>query len=303
MAVRRHRGRFAPSPTGPLHFGPLVTAVASHAAARAAGGQWLVRIEDVDQPRTQPGAEAAICDALMRHGMVADEPPVRQSSRTALYARALEHLQADGRVYACVCTRRELAAAPMVHGEHVYSGTCRNGIPVAHAARRQRSLRIRVPQLRIRFIDQVQGPVMQALASEAGDFVLRRADGWFSYQLAVVVDDAAQDITRVVRGADLLASTPRQIFLQRALGVPTPEYLHVPVVVDTAGNKLSKQTGAATLGADDPVQALLQAWRFLRQPMPASPPQRVGDFWSHAVRAWTPARVPPVPMLPAPAAV
>jgi glutamyl-Q tRNA(Asp) synthetase len=292
-------GRFAPSPTGPLHFGSLVAALASCADARAAPGRWLLRIEDVDRPRSVEGAEAAIIGTLRAFGFAWDGDVLRQSARTHAYELALARLRAQGRVYECACTRRELEAAPLVNGERVYPGICRNGIPRAHAQRTQRSLRVRVSDETIAFVDRLQGPQAQALQHDVGDFVVRRADGLFAYQLAVVVDDAAQGVTSVVRGADLLASTPRQIFLQRALDLPTPSYLHVPVVLDHAGHKLSKQTKADPVGGDA-CAALVRAWRLLGQPAPATAPVVPAQFWMHALRAWTPARLPPVAMLPMP---
>jgi glutamyl-Q tRNA(Asp) synthetase len=294
-----YRGRFAPSPTGPLHFGSLVAAVASYADARAADGAWLVRIEDVDVPRTVPGAAEAILASLQAHGFAWDEPVVRQSQRGARYEAALAALAAQGLVYACACTRRELQDAPLCHGERVYPGTCREGVPAHAAGRGQRSLRARVPDEPIVFVDRVQGLQRQHLVREAGDFVVRRADGWFAYQLAVVVDDADAGITHVVRGADLLASTPRQIWLQRALCLPTPAYLHVPVAADAHGHKLSKQNAARAL-AGNPVRALLDAWRFLGQPAPLAAPASTGEFWAHAFVAWSPARVASVHARPAP---
>jgi len=185
-------------------------------------------------------------------------------------------------------------------GEHVYPGTCSGGGAAARAARRERAWRIRVGNAVVTFDDRLQGPQRQDVAHDVGDFVVRRADGLYAYQLAVVVDDAEQAVTHVVRGADLLASTPRQIHLQRALDLPQPSYLHVPVALDRTGGKLSKQTNAVPL-PDDPLPVLLAAWRFLDQPDFASPPRSVAEFWAHAVRAWTPRRLPPVAMLPAPA--
>ena len=291
-------GRFAPSPTGPLHFGSLVAALASYADARAAGMRWLVRIEDVDEPRAIPGAESDILAALGRYGFVHDGAIVRQSARADAYAAALDALDAGGRLYECACTRRDLEAAPLSDaGERVYPGTCRDGIPPDRAASSQRSLRARVGDATIAFVDRLQGEQRQDLAREVGDFVVRRADGLAAYQLAVVVDDAAQGVTSVVRGADLLASTPRQIHLQRALGLATPSYLHVPVAIDASGEKLSKQTRARAL-PDDPLPALRDAWRFLDQPpLDAT---TLAAFWERAIAAWTPARLPPVKMLPAP---
>ena len=299
-----YRGRFAPSPTGPLHFGSLVAALASCCDARSAGGEWLVRIEDVDEPRTRPGAESDILATLERYGFAWDGPVVRQSSRTQRYRAALEQLVASGDAYPCACTRRELESAPPgAGGERVYPGTCRNGIPADRLARAQRSWRVRVGRepagTVIEYCDRLQGPQRQDLAREVGDFVVLRADGLFAYQLAVVVDNAAQGITDIVRGADLCASTPRQIFLQQRLGYPTPSYLHVPVAITTDGLKLSKQTGAAPLPRD-PLPALAAAWDFLEQPdlAGAGRPATTAQFWAAAIAAWTPARLPPVAMLP-----
>jgi glutamyl-Q tRNA(Asp) synthetase len=296
--ARPRVGRFAPSPTGPLHFGSLVAALASACDARANGGRWLVRIEDVDEPRALPGIERDIVATLARYGFVHDGAIVRQSERTALYDAALRVLDGRGWIYACACTRRALESAPMsVAGERVYPGTCRNGIPRELRHRTQRSLRVRVGAETIAFVDRLQGEQRQDLARDVGDFVVRRADGLAAYQLAVVVDDAEQHVTDVVRGADLLASTPRQIHLQRALGLATPSYLHVPVAIGASGEKLSKQTRAPAL-PDDPLPWLQAAWRFLDQPaIDATTP---AAFWAQALRAWTPARLPPVKMLPAP---
>ena len=301
-ATPRYRGRFAPSPTGPLHFGSLVAALASYCDARAAGGEWLVRIEDVDAPRAHRAAESAILETLERYGFEWDGEVVRQSQRNAAYAAALARLCAAGHAYECACTRRELGAAPLsASGEHVYPGTCRDGIPQDRAARTQRAWRLRVGDARITFRDRLQGVLTQRLARDVGDFVIRRADGLYAYQLAVVVDDALQRVTHVVRGADLLVSTPRQILLQRLLGYPELSYLHAPVVINVHGQKLSKQTRAAPL-PDDSSAALLAAWRFLdqRQPEASQAPASVAEFWSWAIRAWNPARLPPCAMLPAP---
>lgn len=263
---RHYRGRFAPSPTGPLHFGSLVGALASYLDARAQGGRWLVRIEDIDGPRTVPGADRQMLATLEHFGMRPDEPPVWQSARTALYAQALERLQRAGLVYPCGCTRKEIAdSLANAHARHTtlaYPGTCRTGL----AGKTPRAWRLRVPDgeaATIAFDDRWQGLQHQNLATEVGDFVLKRADGQWAYQLAVVIDDADQAITHVVRGADLLDSTARQIYLQQCLGLPTPSYLHVPVVVDAHGEKLSKQTGAAALDASRPLPALHAAARHL----------------------------------------
>jgi len=298
----RYRGRFAPSPTGPLHFGSLVAALASYCDARAAGGEWLVRIEDVDAPRAQPAAESAILGTLERYGFEWDGEVVRQSQREAGYAGALARLCAGGHAYECACTRRELGTAPLsTTGERVYPGTCRAGISQDRTARTQRAWRLRVGAARIAFRDRLQGVQAQDLARDVGDFVIRRADGLYAYQLAVVVDDALQRVTHVVRGADLLVSTPRQILLQRLLGYPELSYLHAPVAINAHGQKLSKQTRAAPLPGDA-LAALLAAWRFLdqRQPEGSQSPASVAEFWSWAIHAWNPARLPPCAMLPAP---
>lgn len=254
-------GRFAPSPTGPLHFGSLVAAVASWLDARAQGGRWLVRIEDLDKPREQPGAATDILRTLERSGLYWDGTPLFQSRNLHSYAAALERLQAQ--CYGCACTRKEIADSSLglaSDGARIYPGTCRHGIPAGRAAR---AMRIRVPEKDVVFEDRVQGTQRQNLAREVGDFILRRADGAFSYQLAVVVDDAEQGVTDVVRGADLLDSTARQIHLQRLFGYPQPRYLHVPVAVNAAGEKLSKQTGAQPIS--DPRRAIADALRFLGQ--------------------------------------
>ena len=295
-----YRGRFAPSPTGPLHFGSLVAALASYSDALAADGAWLVRIEDVDAPRSRAGAEDAILRTLADYGFRWDGPVVRQSARTAAYDAALARLQSGGFVYPCTCTRRALAGAPLgPAGERIYPGTCRAATGAALGPNAPVAQRVRVGDAVVEFVDLLQGRQRQDLARDVGDFVVKRADGLYAYQLAVVVDDADARINAIVRGADLLVSTPRQIFLQRLLGAPTPAYLHVPVAINAAGEKLSKQTRAPALPAA-PLPVLLRAWRFLDQPAPESVPRTVADFWSHAARAWSRARLPPVSMLPAP---
>jgi glutamyl-Q tRNA(Asp) synthetase len=264
--VSGYRGRFAPSPTGPLHIGSLVSALASYLDARAHRGAWIVRIEDVDGPRTVPEAAREILSALARFGMHSDEPPVWQSQREAAYEHAFGRLQTTGLIYPCGCTRREIADSLLnAHARHAtlaYPGTCRDGLH----GRAPRAWRLRVPDgeaARVRFVDRWQGAQSQDLATEVGDFVLKRADGVWAYQLAVVVDDAEARMTHVVRGADLLDSTARQIYLQQCLGVPTPAYLHVPVVTNEEGEKLSKQTGATALDSEDPVATLAIAARHL----------------------------------------
>ena len=287
-AVQHYRGRFAPSPTGPLHAGSLVAALASCLDARAHGGRWLVRIEDLDPPREVPGATRAILDTLERFGFAHDGPIEYQSRRAELYTQAMRRLEAIGAVYRCACTRREVAdsllragASPQRHGELVYPGTCRAGVPPGRAPR---AWRVRVGDAVIEWKDRGGARFTDDLASEVGDFVLHRADGLWAYQLAVVVDDALQGVTDVVRGADLLPSTARQIFLQRLLGVPTPRYLHVPVVTDAHGEKLSKQTGATALGSTDPVDELNRALRHLG--IEEVRADSVARFWPPAIERW-----------------
>jgi len=255
---RSYTGRFAPSPTGPLHAGSLVAALASWLDARAHGGTWLVRIEDVDLPRCPPGTDQLILDQLTRCGLIPDEPPVWQSQRGALYQAALDRLIAAGHAYGCACSRKEIAeaAGPRArNGELVYPGTCREGT----RGRPVRAWRLRTDNASVEWTDRRLGPQSQQIESEVGDFVLQRADGLWAYQLAVVVDDADQGITDVVRGEDLADNTPRQILLQRCLGLPTPRYLHTPLVLGANGEKLSKQNGAAALDLSDPARALREA--------------------------------------------
>ncbi len=296
---RPYRGRFAPSPTGELHAGSLVGALASYLDARAHDGVCLVRIEDIDGPRTVRGADRAILETLARFGMQSDEPPIWQSARTERYALAFARLEQAGLIYPCGCTRKEIAdSLASAHARHTtlaYPGTCRHGL----RGKTARAWRIRVPEgtdAIVRFEDRWQGPQQQNLALDVGDFVLKRADGQWAYQLAVVVDDAEQGITHVVRGADLLDSTARQIYLQRCLGAPTPVYLHVPVVVDANGEKLSKQTGARALDNDDPLPALVAAARHLGLALPAQgngsaapnaqPYRSLDAFYADAIAAW-----------------
>ncbi|MFW5452860.1 tRNA glutamyl-Q(34) synthetase GluQRS [Thioalkalivibrio sulfidiphilus] len=259
-------GRFAPSPTGPLHFGSLVAALASWLDARRHGGRWLLRIEDLDPPREVPGAADAILRTLEAFGLSWDGPVLYQSSRLETYWAALDELRAAGHAYDCGCTRREIAEAgqPGLDGP-VYPGTCRAGLPPGKAPR---AVRLRTEAGEITFTDRMQGPIRQDVAREVGDFVIRRADGYFAYQLAVVVDDAFQGITHVVRGADLLDSTPRQILLQRLLGLPTPAYLHHRLVLTPEGEKLSKQTHAPAVDDTNPVPTLIRALEFLGEPVP-----------------------------------
>ena len=258
MSQPHYIGRFAPSPTGPLHAGSLVAALASWLDARADGGQWLLRIEDVDTPRCVPGAADTILQQLATCGLVPDEAPVYQSQRNALYQQALDQLILAGLAYPCSCTRQDIASALALkghtrerHGELIYPGTCRSGLH-GKPARAWRFLTTQADQsAEVTWTDRRLGLQTQNVSEQVGDFVLRRADGLWAYQLAVVVDDAAQGITDVVRGEDLADNTARQILLQRALGLPTPRYLHAPLVLGANGEKLSKQNGAQALLLSD----------------------------------------------------
>ncbi len=285
-----YRGRFAPSPTGPLHFGSLIAAVGSFLDARAHGGEWLVRMEDVDRPRAVAGAADGILRTLEALGLEWDGPVMRQSRRDDAYRAALADLEAQGAVYPCACSRKEIADSSIAGpGGLIYPGTCRRGLPPGRGGR---AVRLRV-EGGVSFDDRLQGEIHQDLEREVGDFVLRRADGLFAYQLAVVVDDGEQRITHVVRGGDLLDSTPRQIYLQRLLGLAVPSYLHLPVAVNERGEKLSKQTLAPAVDAARPVPLLCQVLRFLDMPPPPEVEEgRVEDFWRWAVARWRPGSLP-----------
>ncbi|WP_295955033.1 tRNA glutamyl-Q(34) synthetase GluQRS [Rhodoferax sp.] len=289
--VQGYTGRFAPSPTGPLHAGSLVAALASWLDARAVGGTWLVRIEDVDTPRCLPGMDALILQQLAACGLQPDAPPTYQSHRSPLYQQALDQLVASGWAYPCACSRKEIEVACAAQGqvrsrnaELVYPGTCRSGLhgrparawrlrtdkfkenrPLAHIPPTSVAINLIVNGI-LTWNDRLLGPQQQNLAAEVGDFVLRRADGLWAYQLAVVVDDAARGITHVVRGQDLADNTPRQIWLQQALGLPTPQYLHTPLVLGPNGEKLSKQNGAQALDLAQPLAALNAAAGVLGLP-------------------------------------
>jgi glutamyl-Q tRNA(Asp) synthetase len=274
-----------------LHFGSLVAALGSYLEARAQGGRWLLRMEDVDAPRCSRSAADGILRTLAACGFEWDGAVMVQSARVARYREVLAELRRADLVYPCACTRKELADSALApDGAAIYPGTCRNGLPPGRTAR---AWRLRVDDTAVCFDDAVQGRICQNLAGEVGDFVLLRADGYFAYQLAVVVDDADQGVTHVVRGADLLDSTPRQIFLQCQLKLPTPTCAHLPVAVNAAGEKLSKQTLAQPIDARDPLPALVAAMRFLGQPTP--PDMRrttTADFWAWAKVAWRLDRVP-----------
>ncbi|MDX3987082.1 MAG: tRNA glutamyl-Q(34) synthetase GluQRS [Achromobacter sp.] len=282
-------GRFAPSPSGPLHAGSLVAALASWLDARAHGGRWLLRIEDVDTPRTVAGAADTIMAQLRALGLHWDGDVLWQSQRNAAYQSAFDSLAARGLIYGCGCTRREIAdsalrgqTVPGADGERPYPGTCRHGLP---PGRQARAWRLRVPDGVEHFEDRWLGPQEQDVAAAVGDFALRRADGLWAYQLAVVVDDAEQGVTDVVRGADLLSSTARQRVLGRLLGLPPLRYLHVPLILDTgSGLKLSKQNGAPPIDTGAPLAALQEAWRGLGF-APVAATDREG-FLSAATAHW-----------------
>ena len=308
----RYVGRFAPSPTGPLHAGSLVAALASWLDARAHDGRWLVRIEDVDTPRCVPGADELILRQLATCGLVPDEPPLWQSTRSALYQRALDQLVAQGDAYPCACSRKDIEDAQAAlgharerHAALPYPGTCRRGLH----GRPARSWRFNVADFQkkqplaqegqapeainsianqpVHWQDRRLGPQQQDVASAVGDFVLRRADGLWAYQLAVVVDDADQGITDVVRGEDLADNTPRQILLQRALGAARPRYLHTPLVCGENGEKLSKQNGARALDLADPLKVLVDAARVLGLPPPSTMHNPcISDALTPWVAAW-----------------
>jgi glutamyl-Q tRNA(Asp) synthetase len=288
-----YRGRFAPSPSGPLHFGSLLAAVASYLAARSRGGEWLIRMEDLDTPRVAAGAADSILATLDAYGFEADGDLVYQSDRLPLYEECLERLRGEGLLYACGCTRKEIADSVVNRshaGEARYPGTCRKGLP---AGRVPRAWRLLVADEPIHFTDRLQGEFVAQLEKELGDFVLARADGIISYQLAVVVDDAAQGITEVVRGADLLDSTARQIYLQRCLGLAPLSYLHIPVATGANGDKLSKQNLALPLGAAEAGRNLHRALDFLGQ-QPAA--ELIGatpkELWAWAIENWKERRIP-----------
>ena len=309
----RYIGRFAPSPTGPLHAGSLVAALASWLDARAHDGLWLVRMEDVDTPRCQPGLGEVVLRQLNACGLVSDQPPVWQSHRSALYQSALNALVALGQAYPCGCSRKEIASALNAagvdrarHSELIYPGTCRAGLgllsarawrlrtdlfkknkPLAHVFTKQYAT-ISIADNVIHWTDRRLGLQQQDVASEVGDYVLKRADGCFAYQLAVVVDDAAQGITDIVRGEDLTDNTARQIVLQRALGLPTLRYLHTPLVRGENGDKLSKQNGAKALATDDALAALNDAAKVLGLPAQAGTVATALDAWTQQWRQHSP---------------
>jgi len=290
-------GRFAPSPTGPLHFGSLLAAVASFLDARSSGARWLLRIENIDPPREVPGAAEEIVGLLERYGFEWDGAIRWQADSTAEHEAALARLLDAGMAYPCGCSRRRLADQPQGPLGIIYPGTCRDGTSASEYA-----FRVRTTDEPIRYTDRLQGMQVSYLERESGDFVIKRRDGLIAYQLAVVVDDFLDDVTRVVRGIDLIDSTPRQIWLQRQLGYPTPDYVHIPIATHANGDKLSKLTGAPGLDPEAAGSNLAKALVALGQVVPegldgASP----GEIWAHAIRHWDPdpllgkRAIPPVP--------
>ncbi len=290
LSAPDYRGRFAPSPTGALHFGSLIAAVGSYLEAKSHNGEWLVRIENLDKPREIPAASHEIFRALEILGMEWDHEVIYQDQRIDSYENILTILNKRGLTYSCTCTRKEIADSSItgISGQ-IYAGTCRNNVQNKD---RPGAVRIKTDNNIIEFEDSLHGLISQRLESETGDFILRRSDGIYAYQLAVVADDATQGITNVVRGADLLDSTPRQIYLQKLLGYSTPTYMHLPVAVNNQGEKLSKQTKAALLDISNPVKQLVEAVNFLGQESPIELlGNSVSSFWKWAIENWHPEKI------------
>lgn len=284
MNTPAYVGRFAPTPSGYLHFGSLVAALASYLDAKACGGTWLVRMEDLDPPREVPGAQTAILATLESYGFEWDGEPIRQSERHAAYAVVLDRLFSQGLAYACTCSRKQLE-----DHQGIYPGLCRN----AGHAQRGAAIRLRVPELEYHFADRVQGEFRQHLGREVGDFVIRRRDGLYAYQLAVVLDDAWQGVTDIVRGADLLDSTPRQLYLQELLGLPQPRYLHVPLIIQPDGHKLGKSYRSPPLPADQAAPLLIRALHTLGQSVPSElSDARPHELLNWGIRHWDASRIP-----------
>ncbi|MVW76599.1 tRNA glutamyl-Q(34) synthetase GluQRS [Pseudomonas xionganensis] len=284
MNTPAYIGRFAPTPSGYLHFGSLVAALASYLDARAVGGRWLLRMEDLDPPREVPGAQAAILKSLENYGLHWDGELVRQSERHDAYAALVDELLQRRLAYACTCSRKQLEGY-----QGIYPGFCRE----AGHAQDNAAIRLRVPESRYGFVDRVQGQYSQHLGREVGDFVIRRRDGLYAYQLAVVLDDGWQGVTDVVRGADLLDSTPRQLYLQELLGLTQPRYLHVPLIIQPDGHKLGKSYRSPPLPADQATPMLLRALRALGQPLPDGGEQaRAEELLRWASQHWDASRIP-----------
>ena len=285
MPATQYIGRFAPTPSGYLHFGSLVAAVASYLDARSVGGKWLVRMEDLDPPREMPGAQAAILETLERYGFEGDGPVERQSDRHAAYSAQVEQWLRSGLAYACTCSRKQLEGS-----NGIYPGTCRDA---QHDWYGDVAIRIRVPELDYRFTDRLQGEFHQHLGREVGDFIICRRDGLFAYQLAVVLDDAWQGVTDIVRGADLLDNTPRQLYLQELLGIAAPRYLHVPLIIQPDGHKLGKSYRSPPLEAEQAAPLLVRALKALGQNPPAGLAQSApGDVLTWGIRHWNAEAIP-----------
>lgn len=286
-----YRGRFAPSPTGSLHFGSLIAAVGSFLDARAQQGEWLLRMEDIDPPREVKGAAEHILLTLEQLGLHWDQAPLYQSSRSEAYREVLQTLTQQGKLYPCTCSRKKIQSiAACSKAGYIYPGTCRDGTAENVEIR---SYRLSVEELKIHCHDRLQGNIQESLADQVGDFILQRGNGLFAYHLAVVVDDAEQGISDIVRGADLLDSTCRQIYLQRTLGYPTPQYLHLPMATGRDGCKLSKQTFAPAIDTRQALQSLSAALRFLGQDVAAEADiEHLDDFWRYAIQHWKPENIP-----------
>jgi len=291
MKKNTYTGRFAPSPTGPLHFGSLVAAISSYAQARQQHGRWLLRIEDVDLPRCDPTSTKLILEALEAYGMHWDGDIVYQSQRNELYQAALDKLAIQKMIYGCACSRKEISKnTPSTSKNTIYPGTCRDGLAEGKTAR---SIRVRTNNQKISFYDALQGNYTQNISEDVGDFIIKRADDLFAYQLAVVVDDEEQGVTHVVRGSDMLSSTPRQIFLQQCLGYSTPDYIHTPLAINPDGSKLSKQNKAPAVELDDPRPTLLKALDFLCQQPPAElRDSDIDSIWKWVIQHWSLKSIP-----------
>lgn len=292
----KYRGRFAPSPTGPLHFGSLIAAVASYLQAKSSQGDWLVRMEDLDPPREVPGSADDILRTLEQHGLHWDESVLYQSQRHDAYLAAIHTLSQHNLTYHCNCSRKDISKQQHSHGIFVYPGTCRD-------ANREQvdqcSIRIKTESLEIGFDDNIQGYFSHNVGTYVGDFVLQRADGWFAYQLAVVIDDAEQEITEIVRGSDLLDNTSRQIFLQRVFGFEQPKYAHLPVATNASGEKLSKQTFAQPVSNTSPSANIMKTLEFLGQNPPAELAScELDNIWQWALEHWQMRMVPKVLKIP-----
>lgn len=287
---RPYRGRFAPSPTGPLHFGSLVCAVASYLQAKSQGGEWLVRMEDIDPPREPEGAAEDILRTLEAYALFWDKPVLYQSSRREAYEDALLLLNQQKLTYPCTCSRKQIREAIVQSNRVVYPETCRDTV----FTRSPHSIRVKTEFEDIHIDDAIQGRFSQNIREHVGDFVVKRADGYYAYQLAVVIDDAEQNITEIVRGSDLLDNTPRQIYLQQLLDYPQPQYVHIPIATKN-GDKMSKQTKAPSVKSRDPVETGVQVLNFLGQPIPDQWQwANIEELWQWAITHWDLSAVPTV---------